>query len=185
MHTDLEQPGAIARLLRALPDEAARPYGWSEFQRRAEQRASNRRSVAGGQALAALAVIAVGLVALGIRLSTSPPPPRPLRTPAATSGRAESGAPRPAHPTAAARTRALEHWLASLPDDPPLVRVGSRAAVTGLEDRIAQVDDLLTAEGVESAQPARLLALQQERMRLVGALAQVRYAETLANASAD
>jgi hypothetical protein len=185
MHTDLEQPGALARLLRALPNEAARPYGWSEFQRRTQQRASNRRSVAGGQALAALAVIAVGLVALGIRFSASPAPPRPPEAPAATSGSADGGAERQARPTPAARTQALERWLASLPDDPPLMRVGSRAAVTGLEDRIAQVDDLLTAEGVEPAQPARLLALQQERVRLVGALAQVRYAETLADASAD
>jgi hypothetical protein len=181
MHTDLERPGALARLLRALPDEAAQPYGWSEFQRRSRQRASNRRSVAGGQALAALAVIAVALVALGIRFSASLPPPP--EAPAMTADSADGGAERPARPTPAARTQALEHWLASLPDDPPLVRVGSRAAVTGLEDRIAQVDDLLTAEGIEPGQPARLLALQQERMRLVGALAQVRYAETLADAS--
>jgi len=61
--------------------------------------------------------------------------------------------------------------------------VGTRAAVTGLEDRIAQLDDLLSAARLERAQRARLDALQQERTRLLGALVQVRYAETLADAA--
>ena len=61
--------------------------------------------------------------------------------------------------------------------------MGTRAAVTELEDRIAQVDDLLSAERVDQAPPARLLALQQARTRLVGALVQVRYAEALADES--
>ena len=81
----------------------------------------------------------------------------------------------------AAHTAAMEHWLASLPSEPAVVHVGTRAAVTGLEDRIAQVDDLLSAARLDQAQPARLLALQQARTRLVGALVQVRYAETLAD----
>ena len=63
------------------------------------------------------------------------------------------------------------------------MRVGTRAAVTGLEDRLAEVDDLLTAERIDQAQPAHLAALQQERRRLVSSLAQVRYAETLADES--
>jgi hypothetical protein len=182
MHTDLEQPGVLGRLLRELPDEAAQPYGWSEFQRRAQARANSRRGVAGGQALAALAVIAVGFVALSMRFTGPPQPPRAPQA-AAAPGAPDAALPDPARPASAARTRALEYWLASLPDDPALVRVGTRAAVNGLEDRIAQVDDLLTAEGTEQAPPARLLALQQERVRLVGTLAQVRYAETLAEAS--
>jgi hypothetical protein len=75
----------------------------------------------------------------------------------------------------------MERWLESLPSEPAVVRVGAHAAVTGLEDRIAQLDDLLSAERLDQAPPARLLALQQERTRLVGTLVQVRYAETLAD----
>jgi hypothetical protein len=48
-----------------------------------------------------------------------------------------------------------------------------------LEDRIAQVDDLLSA--AQAARAPQLQALQQERTRLVGTLVQVRYAETLAD----
>jgi len=83
----------------------------------------------------------------------------------------------------AAGTEVMEQWLATLPREPAVVRVGTRAAVTGLEDRIAQVDDLLSVARVEQARPARLAALQQERTRLVGTLLQVRYAETLVDES--
>jgi hypothetical protein len=121
---------------------------------------------------AALALMSVLLLLM--RFGTSP-------TSRATSE--EAAAQASASSAANAAPQAMEHWLAGLPDDPALVRVGSRAAVTGLEDRIAQLDDLLSAVSAERAQPARLAALQQERTRLVGALIQVRYAETLANSA--
>ena len=81
---------------------------------------------------------------------------------------------------AATRSRAIESWLATLPLEPVVVRVGTRAAVAGLEDRIAQVDDLMTSVRIDGVRPDRLAALQQERLRLVGSLAQVRYAEVVA-----
>jgi hypothetical protein len=174
MHPDLEQPDALARLLRQLPDAGAPPYAWSEFQRRAEQRVLGRRSILRGQALAGVAVIAVAVVALSMRITDRPDSP-PATRPAAQPAYALPGAP----------TERLERWLASLPEEPAVIRVGTRAAVTGLEDRIAEVDDLLSAEGTEPVQPARLAALQRERTRLVRTLAQVRYAETLADSSAD
>ena len=81
------------------------------------------------------------------------------------------------------RSRAIESWLATLPREPAVVRVGTRAAVAGLEDRIAQVDDLMTSVRIDGLRPDRLAALQQERLRLVGSLAQVRYAEVVASES--
>lgn len=78
------------------------------------------------------------------------------------------------------RSRAIESWLASLPKEPAVVRVGTRAAVAGLEDRIAQVDDLMTSLRIDGMQPDGLADLQRERLRLVGSLAQVRYAEVVA-----
>ena len=103
-----------------------------------------------------------------------------------------SAAVRTAAPTAQARGEQLavraedasaERWLASLPTEPAVVRVGTRAAVATLEDHIAQVDDLLSAGRAERTAPARLLVLQQERALLVSSLVQVRYAETLADES--
>jgi len=55
--------------------------------------------------------------------------------------------------------------------------------VAGLEDRIAQVDDLMTAMRIEGTSGARGSDLQRERLRPVGSLAQVRYAEVVASAS--
>ncbi len=177
MHPDLDQQRSLARRLREMPDEAAQPYDWSEFQRRSGTRTRPGPGLAGARALAAATVLALGVVAVWTRLGGwSPTPPRPASVAAARL------APEATQPLAA-HTAAMEHWLASLPSEPAVVHVGTRAAVTGLEDRIAQVDDLLSAERLDQAQPARLLALQQARTRLVGALVQVRYAETLADES--
>ena len=77
------------------------------------------------------------------------------------------------------RTDAAERWLASLPREPGVVRVGTRAVVTGLEDRIAQLDDYLSAARAEGVQPAALVGAEEQRALLVKSLAQVRYAETL------
>jgi len=84
---------------------------------------------------------------------------------------------------AANRSRAIESWLASLPREPAVVRVGTAAAVASLEDRIAQVDDLMTSMRINGTPSDRVAALQRERFRLVGSLAQVRYAEVVASTS--
>jgi len=70
-------------------------------------------------------------------------------------------------------------WLAQQPAEPAVMRVGSRLAVANLEDRIAWVDDALSDADFGHADAAGVRALRQERARLVGSLAQVRYAETL------
>ena len=188
MQRDLERRSALAHLLRKLPQEPAAPYGWDEFRCRAEEHAAARRDRAGSRSRAALAALAVGIVAFSLRLGE-----REHRTALHPSDSADtrgsvhlvgSGGGDAREATRAdSGTEVLERWLASLPDEPALVRVGNRAAVTGLEDRLAEVDDLLTAERLDQARPANLLALQQERRQLVSSLAQVRYAETLADAS--
>jgi hypothetical protein len=81
------------------------------------------------------------------------------------------------------RTRALEGWLAGLPQDHAIVRVGAHAAVSSLQDQIAALDDLMSAERVTGAQPTRLDALERQRSQLVNSLAQVQYAEMLASAN--
>jgi hypothetical protein len=174
MQPDLDQPGSLARVLRELPAAAAPPYTFAEYQRRARERTRPSRSVAGGRWLAAAAVGALAVVALSLRLhphASVREPPLGDTTPLA---RAASPAP---------HAEIMERWLASLPREPGIVHVGTHQAVTGLEDRIAQVDDLLSAAGTQRQPPPQFIALQQERTRLIGALVQVRYAETLADES--
>jgi hypothetical protein len=167
MHPDIERQEPMADRLRKVSIDTQAPYDWLEFRRRVQIRA------AGGDARASvslpfvavaatLLLLVVGtVVSVGHRrapdiVAHSPPP---VETPDSVAD---------------------ERWLASLPPEPIIVRFGTRVAVTSLEDRIAQVDDLLTAANFEKVQPARVAALQQERGVLVKSLAQVRYAEALA-----
>lgn len=181
MHPDLDpRQGGLARLLRDLPDEAAPPYGYHEFERRALARVHGARSHAGARRLALAAVVLLGGLVVLLRLGA----PSAVLSPGV--GRAAASlAPGPDRDDAppSARAVAAERWLASLPSEPAVVRVGTRAAVMGLEDHIAQVDDLLTAARGAGNETGRVRALQEERARLVGTLVQVRYAQTLANAS--
>jgi hypothetical protein len=166
----VESQQNIVRYLRSLPQEPGQPYDWIEFRRRervrvnavARRRALHRTLAAGA---ASFVLMVVGFAAW-LRSSQAPVSPRVEPVPAIE-----------------ARADAEERWLASLPSEPVVVHVGTRAAVAGLEDRIAQLDDVLSEARVEGTQPAKLVALEVQRARLVNSLVQVRYAETLVSAS--
>ena len=174
MQPDLDQPEPLGQSLRALPGESQPPYDFLEFQRRAAHLGARADSGGRRWALAACLTIGVLLVVLLLRVGSAPTP-----WPVSAGG----DAPESAALAGSARVEVMEHWLAGFPQDPALVRVGPRAAITDLEDRIAQFDDLLSSARLERQPPRRLELLQQERTRLVGALVQVRYAETLADAA--
>jgi len=171
MHTEPDISQAVGRALRALPTDDAQPCSWLEFQRRQAQAVRPSPIGVPAMAAAALALVAVAFLAVWARLDQG--------NGGAPTGLATLAA--PAAPAAAVEDAgAAERWLASLPREPAIVRVGTRTDVLRLEDRIAQVDDLLTAGRAQQLQPARLVALQRERAHLVTALARVRFAETLA-----
>ena len=168
----MEQQHNIARHLRSLPQEIRQPYDWQEFRRRASRQRANAYARAGATKkkyaaiAAALFLVVVGVVAwVSV---TQPATPESIESDAASID---------------SRADAAERWLVSLPSEPIVVRVGTRAAVAGLEDRIAQLDDFLSAARVEGTQPAKLVAVEEQRARLVNSLVQVRYAETLASES--
>jgi hypothetical protein len=168
MHTEWQSNEVVGSALRALPTDDAMPCSWLEFQRRQAQ-ATRSAPFAVPAAAAAVAVLAVAALALWARRDHGEAVSQaaPVAVVASTAGSIED-------------TRAAERWLESLPREPAVVRVGTRADVLRLEDRIAQVDDLLSAGRAGSTEQTHLLALQRERAQLVGALARVRYAEFLA-----
>ena len=167
MHSNIERQEQMADRLRKVPTDAQSPYDWLEFRRRLQIRAATSESDANVSlpfvaVAATLMLIVVGsIIFLGHRRATHivAHAPAPVEIP---------------------DSAAAERWLSSLPPEPVIVHFGTRVAVTSLEDRIAQVDDLVTAANFEGVQPARVAALQQERGVLVKSLAQVRYAEALA-----
>jgi hypothetical protein len=186
MHPDLEPQQSLARRLRELPEASAAPYDWREFERRCGGQPAAGRRLAGGRVAVVAAVLALGALAVWIRVgggAVRPAPPQPAPPGSAAADVTPARASSESLPPLGAPAAIGERWLESLPSEPAVVRVGTHAAVTGLEDRIAQLDDLLSVERLDEARPGRLLALQHERTRLLGALVQVRYAETLAEES--
>ncbi len=80
---------------------------------------------------------------------------------------------------AALRTVMDESWLRHLPQQPARARVSTRAPEGLLEDRIAWLDDSLSAALQEQVAHGEVLQLRSERAQLVDALVRVRYAEQL------
>ena len=171
----MDQRHNIMRHLRALPQEIPQPYDWTEFR----HRAFRRRAKTAYAAIAAALFLVVVSIAAWTRATRSDSPESVGSQSTRIVGPAASGSPA----SVDSRADAAERWLVSLPSEPVVVRVGTRAAVAGLEDRIAQIDDFLSAARVEGTQPAKLVAVEEQRARLVNSLVQVRYAETLVSQS--
>jgi hypothetical protein len=187
MHFDLTEK-AIGRRLRALADEpAAAPCDWAEFRRRCQGAESPRRAgrnrfaVAAGAIAAVVALIAFAIVRSGHPQTMTNAPAGSGAGMSRRPGIALAASPARSQAPAQAGTRSIEGWLAGLPHDPAVVRVGANAAVTSLQDQIASLDDLLSAERAAGAQPNRLRVLERRRAQLVSSLAQLRYAELLAS----
>lgn len=185
MHSDLIEK-ILARRLRALADEPTEaPYDWAEFERR--RRSAPTRKAGRSRLALAAAVVAVAVIAgVGIVRLHRQHVPAVAQANGRGNGLDRAGSATPITATdrlTPARTRAIEGWLAELPHDPAVVRVGTHVAVTSLQDQIAELDDLMSAERVAGAQPARLDSLEQQRAQLISSLAQLRYAEMLASAT--
>lgn len=177
MHTGLDEK-IIARRLRAAGDESSEaPYDWAEFQRR-RRRSMLTRAIERNRPAAVAAAMLAAVLVTALPFVRSSHEHRPVIAPLDTAARSN-----PSDLQEQARTRAIEGWLAGLPQDHAIVRVGAHAAVTRLQDQIAALDDLMSAERVEGAQPVRLDALERQRSQLVSSLAQVQYAEMLASAT--
>ena len=71
----------------------------------------------------------------------------------------------------------LERLLNDISYRPRLVNAGTATTISGLEDRIGQVDEVLMYASMNGLQQEQTVALWQERVDLMNALLQVRYAE--------
>jgi len=169
-----ERNTSIGDRLRALPTSAVAPYDWEEFKRRSQERN-------GGQwhrtAIAASFVLVLAGIAGWMRFSAGDGLEQSLEGEPVS---ATIGVVLPEMALEVSNETATSQWLARLPDEPAIVRVGTRRAVVDLEDHIAWIDDVLNTAQIESAQPEHIQTLQRERAQLLSSLARVRYAETLA-----
>ena len=146
------------------------PYDYAAFEARVT---AARRRVLAGQRFGVATLAAVSIAVLGLLLVSARQRPA-IATEGAAMIRAAA---EPAD--AALQTVMDESWLRHLPQEPAVARVSTRAPVGMLQDRIAWLDDSLSAALQEQAAHGEVLRLRSERTQLVDALVRVRYAEQL------
>jgi hypothetical protein len=182
MRADLD-PELLQRL-RDLPDAAQPPYEFSEFSRRHSRRRVRERQRPLRLMAAAVAVVVGGWVlrhglapVMGEVTSLTDTPVAQIES---SGYPAEAAPPGSAHWPVLLPTVNAESWLNEHPRQ-ALVQVPAQMAVTELEDQIATMDDQLTAAQLSQSSAQQLALLQRDRAQLVESLAQVRYAQILAN----
>jgi hypothetical protein len=79
-----------------------------------------------------------------------------------------------------ARNARLEAYVAGLPQ-PRTTRVGTAYTVAAIEDRLAFLDDRITAASLEPNAPEVAEDLWRERLTLMDSLARVHYANAIAS----
>lgn len=146
-------------MTRAVPQV---PYGFAEFERRAQvlQRRRRRRTATLRGACALSLLVAFSLAWSGTRPTQVSSLPSP-----AVAGATRAAAAAPADMPARAATA--------------MVRVETRLSVLALEERIALVDDLLSDAQTGSDPLRRLQRLERERALLADSLRRVQHAEAL------
>lgn len=166
-----EDREAVARALRALPPLAPPADGWARLARRlGRRRTAARPPIAFAIAAATLAFVAFALGPLVFRAPHDGPP-------AVVAGPAVDAA-AGADPELAARSAGLERLLEALPPG-RASRASTALTAALLEDRIALVDERLSASADEPLPPAAAKALLSERVALLDSLVRVRYAASV------
>jgi anti-sigma factor RsiW len=168
MHADFDPMNDIRTALRALPGFTPPAGAWAGAQARLAQREAGTPAMPARLAMAASLVVmlAAGLLWGGMPQGvTSPDRPAPLGAPIKDL---------------VAENARLEAVLSGLPQ-PSTTRVGTAYAVAALEDRLAMIDDRLTAVSLQPAAPETTEELWRQRVNLMNSLVQVQYANLVAS----
>ena len=130
-----------------------------------------------GAIAAAVAVVAVLAVRYVDEPTVSGPGTIVAEGPVSNSSSAGLNVATTAYTSLTSESARLERLLNQIPYRPRLVNAATATTITGLEDRIAQVDQVLMYSSVNGLRPEQAEALWQERVDLMNALVQVRYAQ--------
>jgi len=172
-----EEHAALQNGLRALPDTMPPRVVWRRIVEQAEaeglarQPFAHRRSTRyAGLGVAAAAIIAAVMLPGLLRgpAEQFSPVPNNVPTNVATSLNTIQ--------TLMVESRQLESDLRDLPEEPSVMRAGTMATISDLEDRIAAIDyQLNDPEAGMSSEDRELF--WRERVRLMKSLLQLRYAQ--------
>jgi hypothetical protein len=171
----------VQRALRALPELAPPPGVFSrvtaEVSASPPPRRAFPRSAAAG--IAAAGVLAVLAAALFVRAPDPPLSAGDSAAPGIEDGAPNLAAGEPApYAPLIAESALLERRLAELRARPRLMNAGTAGTIAGLEDTIAALDAELTFAAAEDVDPRQREALWRERVDVMHALLQVRYAQS-------
>jgi hypothetical protein len=186
LRAELDALARTRRALRDLPTLTPPPGRWQRIAdalaARPDSTPSTRRLPAPGRwplgaAIAAsVALAAVWLVGRGPG-SAAPEATAPATIVADDAVPAQPLLATPAFASLVEESARLERVLDGLRGQPRVVRVGTAATIAGLEDRIAWIDDRLMFARSLGLGPAERQALYRQRVELLNALVQVRYAD--------
>jgi hypothetical protein len=155
--------GSLAPL---APPASAWAGAQARLERRAERRAQAPTPAAYAMAASLLVIALTALLFTG-RPQGSPEPPPVDAVPVPLDG-------------LVAQNARLEAYLADLPQ-PRTTRVGTAYTVAAIEDRLAYLDDRITAAALEPNAPEVAEDLWRERLTLMNSLVRVHYANALAS----
>jgi hypothetical protein len=167
---------ALQRGLEGLPDTMPPRVVWQRIREQAEAEGLVRGSRLGNRSLwlkgagVAAAALFAGLMIPGlIGTPQTDFPVVPQNMPSNTTELS-------ALQTLMVQSRQLENDLRALPEEPRVLRAGTVATISGLQDRIAAIDYQLNDPEVQMTLEDREL-FWRERVRLMKSLLQLRYAQ--------
>jgi hypothetical protein len=163
----------LARRLAALPELAPPPEAWSRIEAAAAAAQRRRRRLR--QSIGVAASFVAAALALGLWLRAAPELEPGADAPQA---RAASGIANPiTYDTLLAESARLERLLYELPRRGRVMNAATAGTIVGLEDRVALIDERLGLAAVGGAGTEYRDALWRERVDVMHALVQVRYAQ--------
>jgi hypothetical protein len=185
LRAELADLVATRRELRALPTLSPPSAAWPRIAERLAQqeRTSLPVSRPASRHWPLRAAIAAGVAVAAVWLVERVPDAPLQDTEAPATIVADQTSPRgpllgtPAYASLVAESARLERALDSLDGPPRVVRVGTAATIADLEDRIAWIDDRLTFARALGLSAEQTQSLYRQRVELLHALVQVRYAD--------
>ena len=173
-----DEHDALKKGLNNLGDTMPPRAVWERIREQAEaeglllQKAgARRRTWFMGTGMAAAALIAAVMLPGLLNPPTQTFPVVPTELPSNTNA-----TPLTTLQTLMVQSRQLETNLRALPDEPTVMRAGTMATISNLEDRIAAIDYQLNDPDVQMPLEDREL-FWRERVRLMNSLLQLRYAQ--------
>jgi hypothetical protein len=176
----------LQRALRALPELSPPDAAWTRIAEELARPASRSRRLASRAAAAAVGAAVLAAFAAAVIGSRDGAPSTPeavtnFRPPTeiAPAGEIDAAAGAPyVHSALAAESARLERVLGQISFQPEVMNVGTAGTIASLEDTLAALDEQLTFAAAGGLDPNERETLWRERVNVMRALVQVRYAQS-------